>query len=674
MNGTIPDLIYNDDTANTFDLSTLDVEAKDQYGEDMTLDESLFEWRLATNKGYAEIQGSTLTGLVVGTDTVTLYYPIGQDENGEPVYKTTQPLAVQVTAKPYLNELYYNGGAPAAVEGASYDLSRIPLLARDQHGNPCAVPSDIEWTLAAANQTDAVIENGTLLVAAGSVPEASYADVILEASSASAGKTAKNVVVKAEQQPVLKTIRADRKDGFVLRLDENAVLAEQFTATGFDQYGREMTGGSFEWVSSRPDVVSLENGTLKALKEDSTEIYARSGDIESNHITLTVTAPRRLTAITADGVPSSVRKNAALDLSAVKVTTLDQFGTAFTAEELASYPASVRWTLEKNDTHAVISGNTLSFGDQEGTMTLICAAVNADTSVIAEKKISIRITDSTSGGGSSGGGGGGGGGGGSFSAPGYSVSVDDVKHGTVTVSPESASKGDTVTITATPDKGYTLESLTVLDKDGKALALTDKGGGRYTFVMPAGKITVKAVFMDDNTMLNFFTDVHAEDYYYDAVLWAAQEGVTGGTSDTLFAPNAGCTRAQAVTFLWRAAGSPEPKTLSSFADVPADAYYAKAAAWAVENGVAKGVSETAFAPDAGCTRAQIVTFLWRAQQSPASGGENPFTDVPADAYYAQAVAWAVENGAAKGVNETAFAPDDNCTRAQIVTMIYRCRK
>ena len=673
VNGTIPDLIYNDDTANTFDLSTLDVEAKDQYGEDMTLNEKLFEWRLATDKGYAKISGSTLTGLVVGTDTVTLYYPIGQDENGDPVYKTTQPLAVQVTAKPYLNELYYNGGAPAAVEGASYDLSRIPLLARDQHGNPCAVPSDIEWTLADTNQTDAVIENGTLLVAAGSVPEASYADVILEASSASAGKTAKNVVVKAEQQPVLKTIRADRKDGFVLRLDENAVLAEQFTATGFDQYGREMTGGSFEWVSSRPDVVSLENGTLKALKEDSTEIYARSGDIESNHITLTVTAPRRLTAITADGVPSSVRKNAALDLSTVKVTTLDQFGTAFTAEELAAYPASVRWTLEKNDTHAVISGNTLSFGDQEGTMTLICAAVNADTSVIAEKKISIRITDSTSGGGSSGGGGGGGGG--SVSIPDTKIPTGIYEHGTVTVSPESASKGDTVTITVAPDKGYTLESLTVLDKDGKALALTDKGGGRYTFVMPAGKITVKAVFMDDNTMLNFFTDVHAEDYYYDAVLWAAQEGVTGGTSDTLFAPNAGCTRAQAVTFLWRAAGSPEPKSADlPFTDVPADAYYTKAVAWAVENGVAKGVSETEFAPDASCTRAQIVTFLWRAQKSPASGGENPFTDVPADAYYAQAVAWAVENGVAKGVGETAFAPNDNCTRAQIVTLIYRCRK
>ena len=295
------------------------------------------------------------------------------------------------------------------------------------------------------------------------------------------------------------------------------------------------------------------------------------------------------------------------------------------------------------------------------TTTIKAIAVKADMndSAVAEATFTRRSSS---------------GGGGGFSAPSYSVSVDDVKHGTVTVSPESASRGDTVTITVTPDKGYTLESLTVLDKDGKALALTDKGGGRYTFTMPAGKITVKAVFMDDNTMLNFFTDVHAEDYYYDAVLWAAQEGVTGGTSDTLFAPNAGCTRAQAVTFLWRAAGSPEPKTLSSFADVPANAYYAKAVAWAVENGVAKGVSEIAFAPNAACTRAQIVTFLWRAQQSPASDGENPFTDVPAAAYYYNAVLWAVENDVAKGVSETAFAPNDNCTRAQIVTLIYRCRK
>ena len=266
-----------------------------------------------------------------------------------------------------------------------------------------------------------------------------------------------------------------------------------------------------------------------------------------------------------------------------------------------------------------LSAEILSFGDRDGTMTLICAAVNADTNVIVEKKIIIRITDSTSGGGSS------------AAVVATAANIPDTKiptgiyeHGTVTVSPKSASKGDTVTITATPDKGYTLESLTVLDKDGKALELTDKGGGKYTFVMPAGKVTVKAVFMDDNTMLNFFTDVHAEDYYYDAVLWAAQKGITGGMSDTLFAPNAACTRAQIVTFLWRAAGSPEPKQLSTFGDVPADAYYAKAVAWAVENGITDGTSDTTFAPGTICTRAHGVTFLSRPGDGPV--GASAFTD------------------------------------------------
>ena len=268
-------------------------------------------------------------------------------------------------------------------------------------------------------------------------------------------------------------------------------------------------------------------------------------------------------------------------------------------------------------------------------------------------------------------GGGGGGGGGSVSIPDTKIPTGIYEHGTVTVSPESASKGDTVTITATPDKGYTLESLTVLDKDGKALELTDKGGGRYTFVMPAGKVTVKAVFMDDNTMLNFFTDVHAEDYYYDAVLWAAQKGITGGMSDTLFAPNAACTRAQIVTFLWRAAGSPEPKALSSFADVPADAYYARAVAWAVENGITEGTSDTTFAPGTICTRAHGVTFLSRAAKANTASGNSNFADVDANAYYASAVKWAVDNGITNGISSSLFGPDSSCTRAQIVTFLYR---
>ena len=279
--------------------------------------------------------------------------------------------------------------------------------------------------------------------------------------------------------------------------------------------------------------------------------------------------------------------------------------------------------------------------------------------------VNWKANGSSSGGGSSGGGGGG------TSTPGYTVSADKTENGAIAVSPKSASKGDTVTITATPDKGYVLESLTVLDKDGKALELTDKGGGKCTFVMPAGKVTVKAVFMDDNTMLNFFTDVHAEDYYYDAVLWAAQKGITGGMSDTLFAPNAACTRAQIVTFLWRAAGSPEPKALGSFADVSADAYYAKAVAWAVENGITEGTSDTTFAPGTICTRAQGAALLYRAAGSPAVSGNAAFTDVPADAYYADAAAWAEQKGITDGIGNGLFGPHNNCTRAQIVTFLYR---
>ena len=294
------------------------------------------------------------------------------------------------------------------------------------------------------------------------------------------------------------------------------------------------------------------------------------------------------------------------------------------------------------------------------TTTIQAIAVKADMNDSAVAAVTFTRRSSS-----------GGGGGGDFSAPSYSVSVDDVKHGTVTVSPQSASKGDSVTITATPDKGYVLESLTVLDKDGKALELTDKGSGKYTFTMPAGKITVKAVFMDDNTMLNFFTDVHAEDYYYDAVLWAAQKGITGGMSDTLFAPNAACTRAQIVTFLWRAVGSPEPKALSSFADVPADAYYAKAVAWAVENGITEGTSDTTFAPGTICTRAQGAALLYRAAGSPAVSGSAAFTDVPADAYYADAAAWAEQKGITDGIGNGLFGPHNNCTRAQIVTFLYR---
>ena len=253
----------------------------------------------------------------------------------------------------------------------------------------------------------------------------------------------------------------------------------------------------------------------------------------------------------------------------------------------------------------------------------------------------------------------------------YTVTVLDSKNGSVTADRKTASAGSTVTLTVSPDKSYVLETLTVLDKNDKEIKLTEKNG-KYTFTMPASSVEVKATFMDDNTMLNFFVDVPADAYYYDAVLWAAEKGITGGTDATHFSPNGVCTRAQAVTFLWRAAGSPAPKsTTMPFTDVPAGSYYEAAVLWAVENGITKGTGDTTFSPNATCSRGQIVTFLWRSQGSPAAGSVNPFADVKAGDYYADAVLWAAENGITGGTTATTFSPSADCTRAQIVTFIWR---
>ena len=260
---------------------------------------------------------------------------------------------------------------------------------------------------------------------------------------------------------------------------------------------------------------------------------------------------------------------------------------------------------------------------------------------------------------------------GSSSAPTYSVTVDKTENGSVTVSPKSASKGSTVTITVKPDSGYVLETLTVTDKNGNELTLKDKGNGKYTFTMPAGKVEVKATFMEDNSMLNFFYDVPNNAYFYEAVKWAVKNGITTGVGNDLFAPEQPCTRAQIVTFLWRAAGSPEPKgAASGMTDVVSGSYYEKAVAWAIENGITTGTTTSTFSPDATCTRAQSVTFLYRALGT-APTTVNGFTDVAADAFYADAVAWAVESGVTNGTTDSTFSPNNDCTRAQIVTFLYR---
>ncbi|MBC5734465.1 S-layer homology domain-containing protein [Lawsonibacter hominis] len=278
-------------------------------------------------------------------------------------------------------------------------------------------------------------------------------------------------------------------------------------------------------------------------------------------------------------------------------------------------------------------------------------------------EIKAIFEKNTSTGGSTGGGGGG--------VTTYAITVKDSKNGDVIASHKSAAKGTTVILTVDPDKGYVLDTLTVLDGNNKDLKLTEKNG-KYTFTMPASKVTVAATFKASApTGKNPFIDVPAGSYYEDAVVWAVEKGITSGTSAVTFDPNGICTRAQAVTFLWRAAGSPAPKSMNSFADVPADAYYAKAVAWAVENGITSGTGGGKFSPDATCTRAQIVTFLYRAAGSPAVSGGSVFSDVKAGAYYADAVTWAANKGITGGIGNGLFGSDNNCTRAQVVTFLYR---
>ena len=306
---------------------------------------------------------------------------------------------------------------------------------------------------------------------------------------------------------------------------------------------------------------------------------------------------------------------------------------------------------------------TLSGGAAGDTVTLP-VTIGSDNYENSTVNVVITLTKPSS----SGGGGGGG-------VTTYPITVKSAKNGDVTASHKSAAKGTTVTLTVDPDKGYVLDTLTVLDGKDKEIKLTEKNG-KYTFTMPASKVTVEAAFKASApTGKNPFVDVPAGSYYEDAVIWAVGKGITTGTSATTFNPNGICTRAQAVTFLWRAAGSPAAKSaVMPFTDVKAGSYYYDAVLWAVENGITKGTSDTTFSPDATCSRAQIVTFLWRANGSPAVSGNSAFTDVAADAYYAAAVTWAEKNDITGGIGGGLFGSNNNCTRAQIVTFIYRSVK
>ena len=322
---------------------------------------------------------------------------------------------------------------------------------------------------------------------------------------------------------------------------------------------------------------------------------------------------------------------------------------------------SLTWTSDK-EAVATVDENGKVTAVAEGTAKITVKTVDGEKTAVC----AVTVTAKTSGGSSSGG----------SSTPTYPVTKPSkTENGSVNISPTSAKRGSIVTITVTPDAGYVLDKLTVTDKDGKELSLTKKSDTEYTFVMPAGKVEITPSFVKQaEEPSRVFVDVKTGDYFYDAVQWAVGKGITNGTSAETFSPEDPCTRAQIVTFLWRAAGSPVVNYAMDLSDVAGDAYYAEAVRWALSEGITTGTSDHTFSPDAVCTREQAVTFLWRAAGSPAVSGESAFEDVGADAYYARAVAWAAQNGVTNGISQALFGTGSDCTRAQIVTFLYRAQQ
>ena len=338
--------------------------------------------------------------------------------------------------------------------------------------------------------------------------------------------------------------------------------------------------------------------------------------------------------------------------------------------------STVTLTITKAPTDAVVSvtcdDSTVAVKDNGGgtytvslpnitkTYTFTASIEQSDTYTAASTSCTVSVTRKSSGSSSSS----------SGSSGSYAVSAPSTKNGDVTVSPKNASKGDRVTVTVTPDKGYELDKLTVKDASGNKLKLTDKGNGKYTFTMPGSKVTVSAEFVEEQAA-SIFADVPADAYYAKAVEWAVKKGITNGKANVLFGSNDPCTRGQIVTFLWRAAGSPAPKgTAKVPADVLPGSYCYDAVAWALENGITNGLADGTFGVNNTCTRGQSVTFLYRAMGT-APTTVNGFTDVAAGDFYAEAVAWAVENGVTNGTSASTFSPNAGCTRAQIVTFLFR---
>ncbi len=491
-------------------------------------------------------------------------------------------------------------------------------------------------------------------------------------SAAAVGAVEGSTVTYESSKPEVATVDADGK--VTIKGAGTAVITAKASATeDYDEAAATCT----LTVEKKPIAIPTADATVftyngteqtYALAEDGAYTITGNKQTNANETGYSVTAALKDTVNTqwADGTTADKTYTFVIGKAVITVKAKDQ--TAYVGDKAPalgedSYTVSGLVGEEKLTTQPTVKYIGTDGSEIAPDMTktgevkiLADGAAASDNYTIHYEDGKLTVSTRPSGGGSS-------------NDSSYTVSVDKTKNGAITVSPKSASKGDTVTVTVKPDKGYELDTLKILDKNGDKVKLTEKNG-KYTFVMPAGKVTVKSSFAEEAPE-QIFADVPVDAYYYEAVKWAAEKGITGGIGNGLFAPDLNCTRAQIVTFLWRAAGSPAPKGTVSFTDVPADSYYAKAVAWAVENGITGGMGDGLFSPDAACTRAQSAAFLYRAAGSPAVSGSAGFSDVAADAYYAQAVAWAKEHGITDGIGGGLFGSANDCTRAQIAAFLWR---
>lgn len=664
---------------------------------------------------------------------MTLSYPTkAKDDAGNPLNTiSATPLKVVVKALPYVNELYQDKTIPLIRETENFSLSDIILLARDQYGNPISIPGDLQWKQADNNNTEASIEDGKLMVSEGQVPYASWSDLILESHSPSCKRTAKNIIIRVRQQAILNKLVAYVKENFTPKWQENVILNEYFRVDGFDQYGDPIPTFPI-WNSSDLSAVSLEKGILTFLEEDGISIItAKDGDIVSNEIRVTVSGTPRVASITVGGAPSSVNLNSSLELTTLTAKVYDQYGKEINAEELKTYPASMRWTLEKGTSDADISGNTVRFGNKAGTITLVCTVVNSHTNEgLAQERINIEV--STPQVPSSGGGG--------------AISIETVSYnakltgGVIDTLPVNFNDGkscavlelgglikniissskntiismpaigeaksftvnipagaydiptkDTVLIFETSQGSIVIPchilsdvlkslrkeieiSLEKADKSDLSEALQHTVGNRPIIRLVLTMDGKENSWEDPNLSIKVSMPYNPKGEELNntesIVILHSDNGNASCIPSGIYNKNIGAITFRIGSFGRYAVGYKKV----NFEDVPRTAWYFEAVNFLASREITSGTNENTFSPLQSLNRGQFITLLLRAYgiNEDVNTRDN-FVDA-GNTYYTKYLAVAKHLGISKGVGSDKFAPEQSISRQEMFTLLYNALK